>query len=291
MNTSIPERGAGNGRRGAYGFRLRGLPQAAPLLLDAPSHWPELELRTQVVADRTDAFAQEFGDERARLTLRTGGSVEFDRAAGRVTFILREPVPDAAIVHPLLGVAAVVPAYWLGRESFHAGAVCLDGRVWAVIGAREAGKSTLIASLALAGIPIVADDILVLDGRTALAGPRSVDLREPAARALAAGEPLGRVGDRDRWRLALGPVTAELPLRGWITLRWGEQIALEPLRGADRLRRIAPQRAFLLRAADPAALIGLSSLPVLEFTRPRRITEATASAAALLELLGRAQLC
>jgi hypothetical protein len=197
-------------------------------------------------------------------------------------------VPDAAIVHPLLGVAVVVPAFWLGRESFHAGAFVLDGGVWAVIADREAGKSSLIASLALAGIPIVCDDTLVLEGATALAGPRSVDLREPAAIALGAGEPLGRVGDRDRWRFALGPVAPELPLRGWITLRWDDQVSVTHVRGSERLRRIAAHRGFLLRAPDPAWLIELSSLPVLEFARPRRWDAAAPATELLLEELRRA---
>jgi hypothetical protein len=269
--------------QGAYGFRLRGLPEAAPLLVDAPASWPALSIEATVSDGPAPDF--ELNQEFARLSLRTGGWVAFERAAGRVLFTLREPLPEAAIVHPLLGAAVIVPAFWLGRESFHAGAFVVDGGAWAVLGERTEGKSTLLAALGLMGVPIVADDILVLDRTTALAGPRSVDLREPAARALGGAQALGRVGDRERWRLALGDVAPEVPLRGWIGLRWGEQPSVEPVRGSDRLRRIAAQRAFLLDAPDPALLLELSSLPVLEFTRPRRFDAIAAGNDVLLSAL------
>jgi hypothetical protein len=272
--------------RGAYGFRLTGIPEPDPLLVDAPPGWPALEVRAHLHTG--PAPAEAFGEDSACLPLRTGGWVEFERAAGRVTFWLAEPLPPAAIAHPLLGVAAIVPAFWLDRESFHAAAFEHDGGAWAVVADREAGKSSLIATLALAGVPVVCDDILVLDRLTALAGPRSVDLREPAAVALGAGEPLGRIGDRDRWRLPLGPVAPELPLRGWITLRWSEEPAVRRLGGSDRLRAIAAHRAFLLGTPDPGWLLELSSLPVLEFSRPRRWDAAGEAAQRLLEALTRA---
>jgi len=173
-------------------------------------------------------------------------------------------------VHPHLGAAALASAYWLGRESFHAGAFVSGGGVWVVLGEREAGKSTLLASLALAGIPVVSDDILVLDGATAMAGPRSVDLRTAAALALGVGEPLGVLGTRERWRLALPSIEPELPLRGWISLQWADETAVRPVRGAERLRRIAAGRGVLLYPRDAGELIELSTFPVLELARPRR---------------------
>jgi hypothetical protein len=279
MNADLPPAP----ERGAYGFRLRGLPEAAPMLVDAPASWPVLSIHASVSDALAPAF--EMTPEFARLSLRTGGWVAFERAAGRVVFTLREPLPEPAIVHPLLGVAVVVPAFWLGRESFHAGAFVVDGGTWAVIGERTEGKSTLLGSLGLMGVPIVCDDILVLDRTIALAGPRSVDLREPAARALGGAQELGRIGDRERWRLPLAAVTPELPLRGWITLRWGDVASVAPVRGSERLRRIVAQRAFLLDAADPALLLELSSLPVLEFTRPRRFDDLAASNEVLLDAL------
>ncbi len=283
LNTSAAQVQA----HGAYGFRISGLPESSSMLVEAPSAWAALEVRLARAGPGERPPGVEFGADRARLPLRTGGWVEFDRTPASVRFRLVEPVPEAAIAHPLLGIAAIVPAFWLGRESFHAGAFEIEGGAWAVVGEREAGKSSLIATLALGGVPIVCDDILVLDAALALAGPRSVDLREPAAAALGAGEPLGRVGDRDRWRLPLGPVEPELPLRGWITLRWDDTAGVREVRGAERLRTLAAHRAFLLAAPDPGWLIELSALPLLEFSRPRRWEAAASSTAVLLEALRR----
>lgn len=278
--------GHGQAERGAYGFRVSGLPHAAPMLVEAPATWPPLSILATVTDD--PAPPHEFTADLARLSLRTGGWLEIERATERATFMLTEPIPEAAIVHPLLGAAVAVPAFWLGRESFHAGAFELDGGAWAVIGERTMGKSTLLAALAQSGTAIVCDDILVVERTTAFAGPRSIDLREPAARVLGGAEPLGRVGDRDRWRLSVAEVAPELPLRGWITLAWGEQVSVSRVRGAERLRRITAQRAFLLDAPDLALLLELSALPVLEFTRPRSFEMLAVANDALLTALSEA---
>ena len=161
-------------------------------------------------------------------------------------------------------------AHWHERETFHAGAFVVAGEVWGVLGKREAGKSSFLASLALGGIPVLCDDVLVLDHLTALAGPRSVDLRADAAQHLEAGEPLGIVGTRERWRLMLDSVPAELPMGGWISLRWGSRIEAAPVRGSDRLRELGAHRGLTLYPAKPGALIELSALPFMTLRRPRR---------------------
>jgi hypothetical protein len=80
---------------------------------------------------------------------------------------------------------------------------------------------------------------------------------------------MGRVGTRDRWRVRLAPVEAELPLRGWITLEWGDEVAVEPIRGARRLQALLPHRGVFLVPAEPAALVRFSGLPHLRLIRPR----------------------
>jgi hypothetical protein len=69
--------------------------------------------------------------------------------------------------------------------------------------------------------------------------------------------------------VTLGPVPAELPLRGWVTLDWGDAVAVEPVRGADRLRALLPHRGVFLEPAVPAALVRFSALPHLRLVRPR----------------------
>lgn len=146
------------------------------------------------------------GADHAQLRLRNGGEIAIDRRAGRVVFRVPHPVRADELVHPYLAPAAAVIARWLGRESIHAGAFAGRDTAWGLVGGRGAGKSSTLAWLARAGMEVLCDDMLVLEGRTPLAGPRSVDLREDAAARLGAGEEIGLTGARERWRLQLGPV-------------------------------------------------------------------------------------
>lgn len=256
---------------GAYGFRLRGVDDARELLVAAPATWPVLRIG-QRVADLPPPEAELVDASRAHLILAAGGTVAIERrgAGAHATYTLPSPAADRALVHPYLATAAAIASRWRGHESFHAGAVVLGDGAWAVVGDKEAGKSSTLAWLALAGHRIVSDDLLVLDGQTALAGPRSLDLREPAARRLGVGEPLGRIGLRDRWRLVLEPVAAQLPLRGWIVLEWHDGAPeLVPIRGAQRIQALLPHRAVRLLPTDPAALVVLSGLPCYALRRPR----------------------
>lgn len=271
MVSSPPPEPGSTDLRGAYGFRLRGadVDGAQELLVDGPRSWPELDVRCRVDTGPPPEY-ESVSEHRAELRLTAGGSVAIERDPLRAEYALPRAVTPGALVHPHLAPVAAVAARWLGRESFHGGSVVIGGGAWALLGDKEAGKSSTLASLALAGHGVLSDDLLVLDGFTALAGPRSIDLREQSARELGAGEPLGRIGLRDRWRLTLDPVAAEVPLRGWIGLAWGDgPPSLTPIRGADRLRALVPHRAVRLLPADPAALVVLSALPCFQLTRER----------------------
>ena len=271
-------------RYGAYGLTLRGLEAAAMLLVPAPAAWPPLTvLRAPAVEPppREDTV----GRDEARLPLAGGGWMHVQRDPARVRFHLATPRRDGDLVHPYLAPAAALVARWAGRESFHAGAVLVGDGAWGVLGDKEQGKSTLLAWLALHSHAILSDDLLVLERGAAAAGPRCLDLREASARQLGVGEPLGVVGARARWRVPLGSAPALAPLRGWITLAWGDEMALEPLRGPERLLALLPHRSVQLEPPSPAELIALSSLPVVRFTRPRRWDQLGAGAERLLAAL------
>jgi hypothetical protein len=225
------------------------------------------------------------GDATALLRLRSGGSVQVDRWPGRATYSFTVRPVDGALVHPHFAGVAAVFAHWLGRETFHAGGFVVNGGVWGLLGEKEAGKSSLLASLARAGIPVMSDDLLVLDGGNALAGPRSVDLRVGAASRLEAGEPLGVVGGRERWRLVLEPIAAELPMRGWVTLSWGGEAEVRSVRGSGRLRILGARRGLRLYPPEPETLIELSALPFVELRRPRDWSSATDAVDRLLHAL------
>ena len=253
----------------AYGLRLNGVEAARELLGPALPGWPAYELSTRVGEAHGDL--QWLRPDSARVRLAAGGHVEIDRRRSRAVFTLSAPARAAELVHPHFASAAAVAGRWLERESFHAGALEAGGGAWVVLGDKGAGKSSLLALLALGGQTVVADDVAVVDrGCAVMAGPRLIDLRGDAAERLGTGRALGRVGLRERWRMSLGPAPALLPLRGFVSLGWSEDSSVEKVRPGQRLARLLNHRVIhRLPPRDPAFLLELSSLPMLELRRPR----------------------
>jgi hypothetical protein len=262
---------------GAYGLRLENVERARSLLVPAAPSWPSLRIRRRVGLSQVEH--DWMSEAAATLKLHNGGEILIDRRRGEALFVLPHRVGTAEIVHPLLAPVAAVMAYWLDRQSFHAGAFVAHGKVWGVIGERGAGKSTTMARLALEDVPIVCDDLLVLDGLRTLAGPRSIDLRRAAAKKLGAGEYLGVVGARERFRLRVAPLEGEPELAGWIFLAWGDRLETVPVRGPERLVRLSGSCGTRLPQRNPDALLELAGLPAWELRRPRSwglLTEAVA---------------
>ena len=266
--------------RGGYGFRVEGVGSAQRLLVDVPSDWPLLTLRTVLGFDAGHPVGVD--DDRARIRVHDG-LVEIDRRRGEALFTARQrPTPDA-LVHPHLAPVAAIAARWRRHESFHAGAVILGDGAWAVMGAKGSGKSSLLAWLALSGHAVLTDDLLVIDADgNALAGPRSIDLREGAAQRFGVGEPLGVIGARERYRMVVAPVPAAVPLRGFIRLAWGGAPTVTPVPPAWRPAGLAAQRAVRLIPRDPDLLVHLSALPMVELRRPREWGRAADAADQLL---------
>ncbi len=254
------------GEVGAYGLRLENVERARPLLVQACPAWPRLGIYRKLATG--EAEHESLSDQAALLKLQSGGEITIDRRRGKATFVLPYRVRTAELVHPLLAPVAAVMAYWLGRESFHASGFVAGGGVWGLVGERGSGKSTTVARLALEGIAIACDDLLVVEDSAVFAGPRSVDLRREAAERLGTGEPLGVVGARERWRLRVGPVPNRLRLAGWIFLTWGERVQAVQLGPAERLARFHANRAVNVPPRDPATLLDLAAFPSWEVSRP-----------------------
>jgi hypothetical protein len=269
---------------GAYGLRLEGLDAGRPLLVPADPHWPTFRIRSQLGRPpwrELDVVT----DSNAEIRLQTGGEILIEREDGLVVFTTERPVGERELIHPYLAPVAAVAGYWFDRESFHAGAFVEDGAAWGLLGEREAGKSTLLASLALREIAVLSDDMLILDGVVPFAGPRSIDLRATAAEHLGVGEPLGLVGARERWRLQLPPTTGSAALRGWIFPAWGDRVEVSELAPHERIARLGAQRGLRLPARDPGRLIDFAALPAWELRRPRDWDALDAATQLLLDLV------
>lgn len=224
------------------------------------------------------------GDDTAELWLAEAGRLTVTRDPLRVSFATRRPLTPDAIVHPFLGMPAVIANRWLGRASLHGGAFAHRGRAWALLGNREAGKSTTLALLHRAGLHVLCDDVVVADGPDVFSGPRSVDLREEPATRLG-GESLGVVGNRRRWRLRTEAGPAVMPLAGVIELAWGERLRIEPLGAGERLARLIASCALVPGADAALPLLHLAGLPAVRFTRPRQLDAAEQALERLLSEL------
>lgn len=265
---------------GAYGFELAGAADVDSHLLVAAPDWPALELvrRTGVVPLERNVV----GRERAEIALVAGDHLAVNRNPLRATFTTSRPLSDDALVHPYLAPAAAIAGYWLGREAFHAGALLLDGGVWAIGGDKGAGKSTLGAGLSRRGHRIFTDDALLVDGEIAFAGPRSLDLREEGF----GSESIGVVGDRERWRLRLADVPATSRLRGWVFLSWGATVDVTPISAGELLQRLLAGRMIKgLPPPDPKLLLDLSALPAFELSRPRGLAQLETAVSRLVDVL------
>lgn len=212
--------------------------------------------------------------------------LELDPPGRAAVYSTPAPLSDDDLAHPYLAAAAGAAAGWLRRDALHAGAfLARDGGAWALLAGKGGGKSTTLAWLAVAGFGVVTDDILVLDGMRALAGPRCLDLRRDAAAALATGRRLDASRGGERRRLRLPAVPAETPFRGFVVLEWGDRLELDTLPPAERLGRIAAQR---LRRDDDAGreLLDLVARPCLVLRRPRGLDGLAAVAEQLVRVPG-----
>jgi hypothetical protein len=226
---------------GAYGLRLKGIQPTDWLAVEGGADWPELGFAL-------DAEDTTIDIRRLRATVARG-----------------TPLPE--LIHPTLARLSLHVAFSRGRDALHAGALLGASGAWAVVGTKEAGKSTLLAACARAGVEVMCDDALFLDGDYCLAGPRCIDLR-PAATGLLEGTTPVRSAT-PRHRLTLPPVAAEAPLSGLLFLEWGQGPALERLAPGSTTERLLARRSTDTLPRDPQRLMDLAGLPAHVLTRPR----------------------
>lgn len=279
-----------SGRRGAYGFRL--VPPAhepeLPDLIEVDGQASEVALEWRhasglVERNKVDPGLVSLG-ERGRSLL------EVRRQPASITLEFPERVTPEALVHPLLTPPISILARWRGDLTLHAGAFFADGLAWAVLGAREAGKSTTLAQLAERGLPLLADDLLVLDDGVVRAGPACIDLRPDVAERTPGARFLGEVGKRPRYRLTAPPGPARAELGGFFLLGWSEDdsVRAEALPAGEALPVVYAQEYIgLLGAADPKKILDLLGVPMWRLQRPRDWRFSGESIERMLEIAAR----
>jgi hypothetical protein len=277
-----------SGNDGAYGFRL--VPTDPDLLL------PDLVTQTESApavglswlhgSGRVDRETVE--DGAVLLIHRGGGCLHVTRDPPAIVAALPLPCSPAAIVHPLATMPLSFLAHWRGRATLHGGAFLLAGRAWVLSGEQEAGKSSMLATLAQWGVPIVADDLVVIDGEEICAGPACVDLRPDTATRFPAARSLGIVGGRERFRLSTPRAPARVPLGGVCVLAWSDDddACIEPLAVEECLALLHAQHyAGRIGPPDPHQTMAILGKPMWRFTRSRSWDGAEAALAQLLTVL------
>lgn len=252
--------------RGAYGFKITGDSVDSNLYNPVEDDRPTLKIVQRSLSRETYKDLNE--DGRIEIPLIGGGAAMMERGSDVGILELPHRLTPDELAHPYLAPIASVFADWLGYTVLHAGIVHIAGAAWGVVGAREAGKSTLMAGLALAGLPIGADDLMVIDGTTVFSGPRTLDLREGAALYLKEGRGLGVVGMRERWRLDLKDAKPSVPLGGFIFPSWGDDIAITLCPLDERLGTFVNGRSVQIDPMDPREAMRLARYPALNFVRP-----------------------
>jgi hypothetical protein len=248
---------------GAYGFRIQGAPDEW-LSLAGGDEWPLLTNTPDPTVSAHDQARVDWGCLHADVCV---------------------DIPPDEIVHPVLSRMLTLLFDVRGIDAMHGGALLGSDGAWIVVGSRGAGKSSLLAACHRRGIPVMTDDVVVLEGLRCLGGPRCVDLRDGAARHLGPGVPV-RAGTKQR--IKLPPVAAEAELAGVVFLSWGERLELVPVPPSERLGRLAAQRSTDEWPHHPLTLLNLAGLPAVELRRPRRLDGIAASAALLEERLAQA---
>ena len=253
---------------GAYGLNIVGLAGAEEWMQAVPDGSPPLRVEKTRDAGRNLERSTLDGTA-ADLQLVGGGRLRMRRRDERAVFSFRELPPDEDLLHPYLAPAAALAHLWAGREALHGGAFATAAGAFALLAEKEGGKSTTLAWLALKhGLPVLADDLVVLRSGAVLSGPRCLDLRGTLDGLDLDTAQMVRNGER--LRLSLPPAPSEAPLVGSVVLRWGARTRLDEPAAADRLRELLPHRMYGDRLdGDQPALLQVAALPMLIVIRPR----------------------
>ena len=242
-----------------------GFPEEALLLSGDPGPGaPVVEVELAPPRDSDGWFVR---DDSAELPILGGSLLAMRRDPGRV--VVHAAVPPDFLAHSVLVAAGAVFGRWAGRDGLHGGVFAADGRAWALLGDRGAGKTSALARLALAGYDVLSDDLLLTDGQRAFSGARAIDLRPDAAERLGITDRTAPARGTQRRRLRLPQIAPDYPLAGWILLRApGSQPRVRAIPPAERIPTIAEHMMLHVPPARPDTLLALAALPAYGVSRP-----------------------
>lgn len=188
------------------------------------------------------------------VVLRYPGLCEFVGDPGLSDVVVRvHPGADPGLV-PVLAAGALVAVHLKLRHALvlHAGAVVVDGRALAFVGASGMGKSTLTAALCRDGHGLITDDVLRVErggDRPPFVHPGSSEVRlRPAARELADSAPAAVVRATADGRISVVP-----------SARTNRPLALAAV--VVPLPDRAVERVTVRRLSTAAALVRLVQFP------------------------------
>jgi hypothetical protein len=164
--------------------------------------------------------------------------------------------PGAAVQRPfrqVLPVALGHAAHHHGRFVVHAGAFLAGGRAVLVLGGPGQGKSTLVAGAASCGLPVAADDLVVL--RAGPSGPELAGVPRPVALPPELGRGEAPIPDDPRGRVFAPHISLAAgwwPVGGVVVADHGSgaDARVEPLASTEVTRLVL---AGLLAVGAPAA--------------------------------------
>jgi hypothetical protein len=275
-----------------YGLSVTGLDPATgagPDRVDArPAADPQLHV-TRRVGRALNPAEISYSDDKVVLSLIDEGQVVIEREPAVASYLLPYEISDDELLHPWLVPAVATISSWLGRRVLHGGLVGADGRAVALVADKEGGKSTLLSWLALnTDLDVLADDLVVVDGDTAFAGPRCIDLRRPTVDNLPVAGRVSVVRDGTRWRLSLPPAPPTVTLVGVVVLEWGQETGLHPVRPTERLAALLPHAIGHDLPPGRSGILGFASYPAWRLSRPKT-WDALPASADLIRLLLREQ--
>lgn len=280
----------GTGRR-VYGLAVTGADACVELPpLDSSSADVDCLLPVQIrLTPGPPAAPPVLDGDRIVEQLLTGHWVDLDRTRRTATFS-GEPLRPDLITHPYLASTAIGFNRWAGREVLHAGAFVAAGRAWVVLGESTGGKSTLMAALATAGVPVLSDDMVVTDGEAVFAGPRCVDLRNEIPDGVLGWPalPLRRARGDLRWRADLPPITCRVPLGGFFFLEWADEQEVQPVSMSELLGRLAAVRLLRQLPSDPAKILALAARPGWDLRRRQDWSDLSGTIDLLMSVTGAA---